>query len=157
MGNPTPKEILDAMLGFLDIPFEIRETESADGLTMQVYTREKEWLTEHNGEILDDLQSLVNRLVQAKDPAAPRITVDVEHYREMKVDALVKKVRQLADGVRRTGRPCALDPMNSFQRRIVHNTFKDDPEVMTWSPPDDARIKRITLKRRTPTPPARTP
>jgi predicted RNA-binding protein Jag len=40
--------------------------------------------------------------------------------------------------------------MNSYQRRVIHNAFKDDPDVMTWSPQDDARIKRITLKRRAP-------
>ena len=39
--------------------------------------------------------------------------------------------------------------MNAYERRIVHNAFKDDPEVMTWSPPDDARVKRITLRKRT--------
>jgi spoIIIJ-associated protein len=38
--------------------------------------------------------------------------------------------------------------MNAYERRIVHNAFKDDPEITTWSPPDDARIKRITLRRR---------
>ncbi|HET6407579.1 MAG TPA: R3H domain-containing nucleic acid-binding protein, partial [Chthoniobacteraceae bacterium] len=51
---------------------------------------------------------------------------------------------------RKTGRPFQLEPMNSYQRRIIHNAFKEDPDVMTWSPPDDARIKRITLRRRTP-------
>jgi predicted RNA-binding protein Jag len=38
--------------------------------------------------------------------------------------------------------------MNGYERRIVHNAFKDDPQVMTWSPPDDARLKRITLRAR---------
>ena len=38
--------------------------------------------------------------------------------------------------------------MNSYDRRLVHNAFKDDPQVMTWSPSDDARMKRITLKKR---------
>ena len=38
--------------------------------------------------------------------------------------------------------------MNSYERRIVHNAFKDDPEVATWSPDDSARIKQITLLKR---------
>jgi spoIIIJ-associated protein len=57
-------------------------------------------------------------------------------------------VRQVADVVRQTGRSYQLEPMNGYERRIVHNAFKDDPEVMTWSPPDDARLKRITLRAR---------
>ena len=40
--------------------------------------------------------------------------------------------------------------MNSYERRIVHNAFKDDPEVATWSPSDSARIKQITLLKRQP-------
>jgi spoIIIJ-associated protein len=73
----------------------------------------------------------------------------VEHWREMKDDQLVTKVKQLAEIVRKTGRPFQLEPMNAYERRIVHHAFQDDPDVATWSPPDDARIKRITLKKRT--------
>jgi predicted RNA-binding protein Jag len=40
--------------------------------------------------------------------------------------------------------------MNSYERRLVHNAFKDDPEVATWSPSDSARIKQITLLKRRP-------
>jgi len=76
------------------------------------------------------------------------VQVDVEHYREMREDGLVQKVKQLAEMVRKTGRPYHLDPMNAYDRRIVHNVFKDDPGIMTWSPPDEARLKRITLKKR---------
>ena len=69
-----------------------------------------------------------------------------------RVLSLVRKLidygRQIADTVRISGRPVKLEPMNSYDRRIVHNTLKDDPEVMSFSPNDDARIKRITLQRR---------
>jgi spoIIIJ-associated protein len=57
-------------------------------------------------------------------------------------------VQQLSKAVRATGRPIQTDPLNSYDRRIVHNIFKDDPEVMTWSPQDDSRMKRITLRKR---------
>jgi len=40
--------------------------------------------------------------------------------------------------------------MNAYERRIVHNAFKDDPDIATWSPPDDARLKRITLRKKQP-------
>ena len=102
------------------------------------------------GELLEDMQFLLNRMLQAKDKDAPRVQVDVEHYREMRDDALVQKIRQLAELVRKTGRPYHLDPMNAYDRRIIHNAFKDDPEVATWSPSDSARIKQITLLKRQP-------
>jgi len=146
----TPKEILDTMLGCLGFTFDIKETEAENGLTLQVYTPEKESLIGHNGQMIDDLQYLLNRLLQAQDATSPKVHVDVEHYRDMRNDLLVSRVRKLAESVRETGQPFHLEPMNSYDRRLVHNAFKDDPQVMTWSPADDARVKRITLKARTP-------
>ena len=148
----NPKELLDTMLGHLDFSFEIKEFESQKGLTLQVYSPERERLLGRRGELLEDIQFLLNRMLQSKDKDAPRVVVDIEHWREMKDDGLVQRVKQIAEGVRTSGRPYQLEPMNSYQRRIIHNAFKDDPEVMTWSPPDDSRIKRLTLRKRTSSP-----
>ncbi|MHA3775536.1 Jag family protein [Verrucomicrobiota bacterium sgz303538] len=144
----NPRESLDNMLGLLGFICEIEETETEHGISLQVYSSEKDRLIGRNGALLDDIQLLLNRMLQAKDKNAPRVQVDIEHYRSMKDDGLTQRVRQLADVVRQTGRPYQLEPMNAYERRIVHNTFKDDPEIMTWSPPDDARLKRITLRKR---------
>ncbi len=146
--NLNPGETLDTMLGLLGFVCDIRESEDEYGVHIQVYTGEKERLIGHNGELLEDIQLLLNRVLQAKDKNAPKVQVDIEHYRSMKEDALAQRVRQVADAVRQTGRSYQLEPMNAYERRIVHNTFKDDPEIVSWSPPDDARVKRITLKRR---------
>lgn len=144
-----PKETLDSMLGLLGFFCEIKEFPHEDGsLTLQIYTAEKDRLIGRHGETLDELQLLLNRLLVAKSKDARKVQVDVEHWREMKDDQLVQKVRQLAEVVRRTGRPFQLEPMNAYERRIVHHAFQDDPEIATWSPPDDARLKRITLKRK---------
>ena len=147
--NPTPLELLDTMLGHLGYAFEIREQAPVDGVvTLQVYTAEAERLVGPHGEALDDLQFLVNRLLQARDRHAPRVVVDVEHHREMQEDGFLKEIRALAENVRTTGKPVQLEPMNSYDRRLVHGAFKDDQEVTTYSPPDDARLKRVTLLRR---------
>jgi len=151
--NANPKELLDTMLGHLDFSFEIKEFETGKGLTLQVYSPERERLLGRRGELLEDIQYLLNRMLQAGDKDSPRVVVDIEHWREMKDDSLVQRVRQIADVVRHCGRPYQLEPMNSYQRRIIHNAFKDDPDVMTWSPPDDAKIKRITIRKRLPVPP----
>jgi spoIIIJ-associated protein len=144
-----PKETLDSMLGLLGFVCEIKEFPHEDGsLTLQVYTAEKDRLIGRHGETLDDLQMLLNRLLQSKNRDSRKVQVDVEHWREMKDDQLVAKVKQLAELVRKTGRPFQLEPMNAYERRIVHHAFQDDPDIATWSPPDDARIKRITLKKK---------
>ncbi len=146
--SANPKEILDTMLGLLGFVCEIKEFESDHGLTLQVYTAQKERLIGRNGELLDDIQLLLNRILQAQDKEVRRVQVDIEHWREIKDDCLVHRVRILADEVRKTGRSCQLDPMNAYERRIVHNAFKDDAEIMTWSPQEESRLKRITVRKR---------
>jgi len=146
--NLTPNEILDSLLGYLGFVFEIEEQERDGHLVLQVLTHEADRLIGRHEQTLDDLQFLVNRLVQATDPKAPRVVVDVDHHRAMRDDTLAAKMKHLADAVKSTGRPIQTEPLNSYDRYVVHNVFKEDPEVMTWSPPDDAKLKRITIKLR---------
>src|SRR5437016_3942248 len=147
----TPKELLDTILGYLGFVVQIEESQNEAGnLVLQIYTEESRRLIGRDGETLEAIQFLLNRLLQTRDKDAPKVVVDCEHYRSMREDRIVQRVRELAERVRITGRSLQLEPMNSYQRRIVHNAFKDDPEVATWSPSDSARIKQITLLKRQP-------
>jgi len=145
----TPKELLDTILGYLGFVAEIDETRTEGGnLTLQIYTEESSRIIGRDGETLEAIQFLLNRMLQAKDRDAEKVIVDCEHYRSMREDKIVQRVRELAERVRISGRSMQLEPMNSYERRIVHNAFKDDPDVATWSPSDSARIKQITLLKR---------
>lgn len=147
----TPKELLDTILGYLGFVVQIDETQAEGGNpTLQIYMEESHTLIGRDGETLEALQFLLNRLIQAKDKDAPKVIVDCEHYRSMREDRIVQRVRELAERVRISGRSLQLEPMNSYERRLVHNAFKDDPDVATWSPSDSARIKQITLLKRQP-------
>jgi spoIIIJ-associated protein len=144
----SAKEILDSMLGYLGFAVQIEEQPNEHGLVLQIYTSDAELLTGPNDETLEDLQYLLNRLIQAEDPKAPRVTVDVEHRRAMRNDRLVETMRQLAALVKERGRPLQTEPLNAYDRYLVHQAFKDDPEIQSWSPDDHARMKRITLRLR---------
>ena len=146
--NQTPVEVLDTILGYLGFVVEIQEQERDGHGVLQILTHEPERLIGRHDVVIDDLQYLVNRVLAAQNPPGPRVIVDVEHHRAMRDDALVEKVLHLAQAVRSTGRPIQTEPLNSYDRRIVHNAFKDDPEIATWSPQDDARVKRITIRPR---------
>lgn len=139
------KEMLETLLGHLGFVAQVEETVDEHGIHLQIYCPEKERLIGDDGITIDDLQLLLNRMVLAVDQEAPRVHVDVEHYRTMRDDALVRRVREIADQVRHSGVPLQLDPMNSYDRRVVHNAFKDDPGIATSSPEDGGRMKRITL------------
>jgi spoIIIJ-associated protein len=142
------KEILDTMLGYLGFVVQIEETETPGGPCLQVFTGEAEALIGRDGERLDDIQYLLNRLAHKRDVDAPRVRVDVEHFRTMMEDELVQEAKHLAEGVKATGRPAKLKPLNSYFRRVVHNAFLEDPDITTWSPRDNARLKQVVIKRR---------
>jgi spoIIIJ-associated protein len=147
----TPKELLDTILGYLGFVVEIQESQNEAGnVVLQIYTEESRRLIGRDGETLEAIQFLLNRLLQSKDKDASKVVVDCEMYRSMHEDRIIQRVRELAERVRITGRSLQLEPMNSYERRIVHNAFKDDPDVATWSPSDSARIKQITLLKRQP-------
>jgi len=147
----SPKELLDDILGFLGFVVEIQESQNEAGnVVLQIYTEESGRLIGRDGETLEAIQFLLNRLLQTKDKDAAKVVVDCEMYRSMREDRIVQRVRELAERVRISGRSLQLEPMNSYERRIVHNAFKDDPEIATWSPSDSARLKQITLLKRQP-------
>src|SRR6187549_659719 len=144
----SAREILEIMLRHLGYTAEVEIESDSDVPGLQVTVDDAKAasaLTGKRGERLDDIQHLVNKLLRQKLADAPRVRVDVNHFREHKDDSFLDEVRRLADKVRATGHPIKLDPMNSYQRRLVHNLFKDDPGIKTWSPEDDSRMKRITL------------
>src|SRR5207247_11208887 len=122
----------------------------ARNCVLPTYTDESGGSSGRDGETLEAFQCLLNRPLQTKDKDAPKVVVDCEMYRSMREDRIVQRVRGLAERVRATGRSLQLEPMNSYERRIVHNAFKDDPDIATWSPSDSARIKQITLLKRQP-------
>lgn len=140
--------ILDTMLGYLGFSVQIEEQDSPEGPTLQILTKDSDSLTGRRGEILEDIQYLVNRILLRHIKDAPRIRVDVEYFRSMREDNLVEHAKQMAQRVRATGRATVLSPMNSYYRRLVHNVFADDPEVMSVSENGPARFKSITLKKR---------
>ena len=146
--NSSPSEILDTLLGYLGFVVTIEEEERDGHLILQILTHESEPLIGRHDEVLDDLQYLVNRILAAQKPPGPRVIVDIEHYRTMRDDALISQVKQLANAVRASGRPMQTAQLNSYDRRSVHNLFKDDPAISTWSPPEEAKLKRITLRKR---------
>src|SRR5207244_12381788 len=97
------KELLDTSLGYIVFFVQIEEMKNEGGnLTLQIYTEESRRLIGRDGETLEAIQFLLNRLLQAKDKDAEKVIVDCEHYRSMREDRIVQRVRELADRVRIT-------------------------------------------------------
>ena len=139
-------KILDTMLGHLGFTVNIEIQESEDGPCLQILTSESKFLIGKDGERLDDLQYLVNRVLKKHFPKAPRVRVDCEHYRAIQEDHLVEEVRGLAERVKASGKPLKMRPLNAYYRRLVHNAVVDIAEVESVSPGGDDRLKQITIR-----------
>jgi spoIIIJ-associated protein len=142
-----PKEILEKILALLDFPATVEEHQLEDGLTLDVKTGETGRLIGRQGQTLADLQYITNRILFQQDPSAPKVTVDVGGYRQQAREALVLKAKEAAEKVRRWGEPVELEPLGSFDRRIIHHIFKDDPAVETHSVEVDGSEKKVLLLR----------
>jgi len=145
MSLQRARETLELMLGHLGLVFEVEEMEPVGRNVLNIHSREAGRLIGRDGQVLEDLQYLLNRILNRSEEGAPNVIVDVEGYRQKEKQDFLGRIRELADEVRRTGRPLVLAPMNSFDRRLVHQAFAEDPEIVTQSEEGAARLKQITL------------
>src|SRR5438105_13945816 len=144
---PDPKTTIEELLQHLGFPATIEEHHLEEGLLLDVKTEDSGRLIGRQGQTLSDLQYLVNRLLFQRDPNSPKVTVDIGGYRAQARDARVRKAKQAAEKVRRWGDVVAMEPLNAFDRRIVHNALKDDPSVETHSVEVDGTNKKAILLR----------
>ena len=145
MSAISPRETLEMMLGHLGLVFEVEESEQGGRAVLNVRTREAGRLIGRDGHTLEDLQYLLNRILNRHDESAPVVIVDVENYRQKENQDFLERIRELAEQVRRSGRPLVLAPMNSFDRRLVHHAFEGDSDITTRSEEGTSRLKQITL------------
>lgn len=138
------QEVLDTILGYLGFAVTVDIDRESNTLNVAT-TGDAKLLIGHHGDRLEEIQYLVNRIVQDRLERAPKIKVDIDSYRAARDYRMIEEAEAAAARVLASGKPLKLSPMNSYQRRLVHNHFKDHPELRTWSPNDSARLKRITI------------
>ena len=85
------------------------------------------------GETLDALQYLAGLVANRAENAYHRVTLDIGNYREKREQALVGLARRLGNQTARTGRRHSLEPMNPYERRIIHTTVQEIEGVISWS------------------------
>ncbi|MDD6182778.1 MAG: protein jag [Lachnospiraceae bacterium] len=85
------------------------------------------------GQTLDSLQQLTNLAVNKKSDSYYRVKLDTENYRKRRKDTLENLAKNIAYKVKRTKRPVSLEPMNPFERRVIHSALQNDRYVTTHS------------------------
>lgn len=99
------------------------------------------------GETLDSLQYLASLVVNKESENYKRVVIDVENYRQKREETLVKLANRLAERVIRYKKPITLEPMNPYERRIIHSTLQNNKNIQTYSLGEEPNRKVvITLK-----------
>ncbi len=100
------------------------------------------------GQTLDSLQYLVSLVVNKESEDYIRVKVDTENYRKRRKETLENLAKNIAYKVKRTRRPLSLEPMNPYERRIIHSALQNDKYVTTHSEGEEPfRHVVVTLKK----------
>lgn len=142
-----PKAILEKLLTSLGFEASVNQNDMDGQIFLDVQTNDPGRLIGRQGQTLSELQYITNRLIFKEDPESPKVTLDVGNYRSQQRDALIQKAKEAAEKVRRWGDIVELEPLNAFDRRIVHNALKDDPTIETHSVEVEGTDKKAILLR----------
>ena len=142
-----PRATLQRILELLGFSVTVEEHHLEEGLLLDVKADDSGRLIGRQGQTLSDLQYITNRMLFQQDPTVPKVTVDISGYRAQAREALVKKAQEAAEKVRRWGDVVELEPLNAFDRRIIHQALKDDPGIETHSVEVEGTEKKAILLR----------
>ena len=140
-------EALASLLAPLGFTYTLTTEPYEDGISLLLQSPDARFLIGDEGDRLDDLQYMVNRLVQARWSDAPRIRIDCDNYRARAEAKLLRRARSRAERVLKTSKPLLMEKLNAYQRRLVHNELATIPGIVTQSEETESRFKRITISR----------
>ncbi|MBQ3584951.1 MAG: protein jag [Lachnospiraceae bacterium] len=125
------EKVFDAMK--LDVKIEINYMENERTVEINLAGDEMGLLIGKRGQTIDSLQYLVSLVVNKESKEYLRVKVDTEDYRRRRKVTLEELAKNIAYKVKRTKRPVSLEPMNPYERRIIHSALQDDKYVTTKS------------------------
>ncbi len=132
----------------LEVEIIIDKDEESNTLNIDLKGDDMGVLIGKRGQTLDSLQYLTNLAVNRRAENFVKVKIDTEDYRKRRRETLENLARNIAYKVKRTKRPVALEPMNPFERRVIHSTLQNDKFVTTHSEGEEPyRHVVVTLKR----------
>ncbi len=124
---------LEEILGKMQFNFVVEMTEDEKEVRLNLIGTDSGSIIGYRGEVLDSLQYLVSLVVNAGHEEFKRVVVDAEEYRAKRAKTLEQLARNLEKKVVRTKRYVKLEPMNPYERRIIHTALHDSRQVATHS------------------------
>ena len=132
----------------IEMEVEVHAEFEDEVLTVEMSGEDMGVLIGKRGQTLDSLQYLTSLVVNKGKSGYVRVKVDTENYRSRRKETLENLAKNIAYKVKRTRRPVFLEPMNPYERRIIHSALQNDPYVTTHSEGEEPYRKVVvTLKR----------
>ena len=132
----------------MEVVIAIKYNEEEKNMDIELSGNEMGVLIGKRGQTLDSLQYLTSLVVNKYTEDYIRVKLDIENYRERRKETLETLARNIAYKVKRTRRPVSLEPMNPYERRIIHSALQNDRYVVTRSEGEEPfRHVVVSLKR----------
>lgn len=133
--NETVKvtEFLQNLLEKMGLSCEVEQTEVDDTVVLTIVGEDASHAIGYRGETLDALQYLCSLMLNGKNEGFKRVNLDAEGYRSKREKALQRLAHNLEAKVKRTGNPHKLEPMNPYERRVIHTALQNSKFVTTQS------------------------
>ena len=151
----TPEDVEKIATDFLAKVFEamkltvkINITVNEDNVDIDLVGDDMGVLIGKRGQTLDSLQYLVSLVINKKSEKYLRVKLDTENYRERRKETLENLAKNIAFKVKRTKRPVSLEPMNPYERRVIHSALQNDRYVTTKSEGDEPFRHVVVLLKR---------
>lgn len=144
------KEFLDEVFNAMNmiVAVDVKYDEENKNLNIDLSGDEMGILIGKRGQTLDSLQYLVSLVVNKGSEEYIRVKVDTEDYRKRRKETLENLAKNIAYKVKRTKRSVSLEPMNPYERRVIHSALQNDKYVTTHSEGEEPfRRVVVTLKR----------
>ena len=139
-------EVFEAMN--MTVVIEVKYNEEEKSMDIDLSGDEMGVLIGKRGQTLDSLQYLVSLVVNKDSDDYIRVKVDTENYRQRRKDTLENLAKNISFKVKRTKRAVKLEPMNPYERRIIHSALQNDKYVTTHSEGEEPfRCVVVTLKK----------
>lgn len=141
----SAKQFLEDVLKSMNIEANIDIKEENDTININLYGPKMGLVIGYRGETLDSLQYLVSLVVNKNhDNPYKRVVLDAENYRSKRKETLVKVAQKTAYKVRKSGRPYKLEPMNPYERRVIHSALQEYIDINTYSEGEEP-FRRIVI------------
>lgn len=128
-----------------DVEIKTSYDENDHVMNMDLFGDNMGVLIGKRGQTLDSLQYLISLYINRESDAFIRLKLDTENYRDRRKENLENFANNIASKVKRTKRPVSLEPMNPYERRIIHSALQNDKYIMTKSEGEEPYRKVVVM------------